>query len=80
MITYQARVASSEIYSLAEGPLWDADRQRVLWVDIDAGAVHTGILRDDWIEARDQITLGGTVGAVACSAAGELLEIGRAHV
>jgi sugar lactone lactonase YvrE len=68
--------ASSEIHGLAEGPVWDAPRERVLWVDINAGAVHSGILRDGRIEARERLTIDGTAGAVACSAAGELLVAG----
>lgn len=80
MTTFRAQPASENIYGLAEGPLWDAARQRVLWVDINAGAVHTGVLHGDLVEAREQITIGGTVGAVACSAAGELLAAGARHL
>ena len=82
MITLRANVASPEVHGLAEGPVWDDARQRLLWVDINAGVVHTGILRDGdaGIEARDRIKLGGTVGAVACSAAGELLIAGARHL
>jgi sugar lactone lactonase YvrE len=75
--TFRATPALSEIYGLAEGPVWDAPRERVLWVDINAGAVHTGILRDGRIEARERFTVDGTAGAVVCSAAGELLVAGR---
>ena len=80
MTTYRAQPASENIHGLAEGPLWDAARQRVLWVDINAGAVHTGVLQGNRVEARDRITIGGTVGAVACSAAGELLVAGARHL
>ena len=75
--TFRAIPASSETYGLAEGPVWDAPRERVLWVDINAGDVHTGILRDGRIEARERFAVDGTAGAVVCSDAGELLVAGR---
>jgi sugar lactone lactonase YvrE len=80
MKTFRAVPASPEIYGLAEGPVWDAPRDRLLWVDINAGAVHAGVLDGDRIEARDRFTIGGTAGAVACSAAGELLVAGARHL
>jgi len=42
MKLFSATVASERSYALAEGPVWDEPRERLLWVDIDAGAVHAG--------------------------------------
>jgi sugar lactone lactonase YvrE len=39
---YEARPACSSAYTLGEGPLWDRERNRLLWVDIEAGEVHAG--------------------------------------
>ena len=75
-----ATVASAGAYSLGEGPLWDAPRDRVLWVDIDAGAVHEGHLDGDRVVHTRARTVDRTVGAVVCSAAGELLVAGAQSV
>jgi sugar lactone lactonase YvrE len=70
-------VASERAYGLAEGPLWDAARRRVLWVDIDAGEVHAGTLRDGVIDdAAPLVSFDETVGAVACADDGRLLVAG----
>ncbi|MGW5265176.1 SMP-30/gluconolactonase/LRE family protein [Microbispora sp. NPDC004025] len=76
---FTAARASGEVYALAEGPVWDAARERLLWVDIDAGAVHEGRL-DPVTGAVTATTahtfggtFGGTVGAVAVSADGEFV-------
>ena len=37
-----AGVATDEPHHLGEGPTWDPSRERLLWVDIEAGTVHTG--------------------------------------
>ena len=81
MLHYRAAVASQQIHSLAEGPLWDAPRRRVLWVDINAGKVHSGTLDGtspggDRILPDRVISIPGTAGAVVCSPAGELLVAG----
>ena len=76
MNNYHAVAASSEVYGLAEGPFWDGDRQRLLWVDINAGNVHIGDLGDGQIISRERLTFPGTVGAVVCSARGDLLVAG----
>jgi sugar lactone lactonase YvrE len=71
------RVASQRAYGLAEGPVWDAARERVLWVDINAGEVHAGSLHDGVIDdAAPLLTLDETVGAVACADDGRLLAAG----
>ncbi len=47
---------------LGEGPLWDADRRSLLWVDITAGAIH----RFDPAIGEDVVVeVGQPVGAVA---------------
>lgn len=75
-----AAVASVGVYSLGEGPLWDAPRDRVLWVDIDAGTVHEGHLDGDRVVPTRSRTVDRTVGAVVCSADGELLVAGAQSV
>ncbi|MEV7802775.1 SMP-30/gluconolactonase/LRE family protein [Microbispora sp. NPDC088329] len=72
---FTATQACGEVYALAEGPVWDPLRERLLWVDIDAGAVHEGRLDPvtGAVTATTAHTFGGTVGAVAVSADGELV-------
>lgn len=72
-----ATVASDEAYALGEGPVWDAARERLLWVDIPAGIVHTGHLAGDRVVADSALRVDRTVGAVVCSDDGHLLVAGR---
>jgi sugar lactone lactonase YvrE len=72
-----SRVATGQPHFLAEGPIWDPIRGKVLWVDIIDGVVHSGrfayggaILPEERIEFPD------TAGAVAVSATGELVVAG----
>lgn len=77
MKTFHAEVASDESYGLGEGPLWDGVRERVLWVDINAGKVHSGLLRDGRVVASELASFAETVGAVVCAEDGELLVAGQ---
>ena len=55
---------------LGEGPLWDAGRGRLLWVDIPAGALHA----TDPVTLDDEVTsVGREVGAVLLRRDGGLL-------
>jgi sugar lactone lactonase YvrE len=68
--------ASEERYGLAEGPFWDCDRDRVLWVDINAGAVHSGTLSSERVIHESVLHFPETVGAVVGSRDGERLVAG----
>jgi sugar lactone lactonase YvrE len=72
-----ARPANAETCELGEGPVWDAARNRLLWVDIRRGLVLVGELRDgDEIKIVERVTFGETVGAVAVSESGDWLVAG----
>lgn len=76
MIKHFATLASSHTYVLAEGPVWDAARQRVLWVDINGRLVLTGHLQGTEVVEDQRLSFSETIGAVVCSAVGELLVAG----
>jgi sugar lactone lactonase YvrE len=66
----EAEVAVAAGYELGEGPVWDASRGRLVWVDILAGHVHaidpeTGVRT--WFDAGDP------VGAVGLTRSGRLV-------
>jgi sugar lactone lactonase YvrE len=73
---WHAVAAAAGTYRLAEGPVWDGPRNRLLWVEIEAGVVHTGRLTDDGVEPTGSITVDRTAGAVAVGHGGELLVAG----
>ena len=70
---FLARPVSDGRHRLAEGPVWDAPRERVLWVDIDAGEVFEGRYADGRLTTTRIHGFDGTVGAVVSAADGELL-------
>jgi sugar lactone lactonase YvrE len=72
-MTPSPAAATREAFRLAEGPLWDAARRRLLWVDILAGAVLEGTLDDGRIEVTERHDFDGMVGAVAVADDGTLL-------
>jgi len=72
------RVATEESFDLAEGPVWDPVRERLVWVDIRRGTVLVGELRDDGtISIEDRVQTPGMVGAVAMSEAGDWILAGE---
>ncbi len=68
MRTVRADVASDASYELAEGPVWDADRERLLWVDIAGGRVLCGRLQAGHVEVTGELAFPGTVAAVVPTA------------
>ena len=74
---WTATVASRDAYDLAEGPVWDAPRDRVVWVDINAGHVHSGRLVGDRLRLEGTEAIGESVGAVSIAADGDMLVAGR---
>jgi sugar lactone lactonase YvrE len=65
-----ADIAVAAGCEVGEGPVWDAGRQRLLWVDIPAGVVHS---LDPATAARSQFSTGSEVGAVGLAAHGRLV-------
>jgi sugar lactone lactonase YvrE len=70
---HYAAPASAEAFRLGDGPVWDAARRRVLWVDVDGGAVLIGELDGGWVRLTTRLEFGCPVGAVAVGTDGRLL-------
>jgi sugar lactone lactonase YvrE len=75
-----ATPATDERFRLGEGPVWDASRGRLLWVDIEGGVVLQGVLDGDVITVTDRIGFDGMVGAVAVAGDGTLLVAAQEHL
>ena len=80
MTAYRARRATTETYELAEGPVWDAANDRVLWVDILTGRVLSGRLEGESIAVTGEQSFGEPVGAVLPAADGRLAVVARERV
>ena len=71
------QVATDVGYELAEGPVWDARRGALWWVDILAGDVHQGVLlADGTLRHRRRHTVVGSAGTVALAASGDIVVAG----
>lgn len=68
-----ATPATTERFRLGEGPVWDAPRDRLLWVDIEGRAVLQGVLDGGAVTVTDRIAFDTMVGAVAVASDGTLL-------
>ena len=75
-----AQPATEEAFILGEGPVWDVERQRLLWVDITAGLVLVGRLAGTRIEIVERMSFPTMVGAVAPARDGRLLVAGQEHL
>lgn len=68
-----AEQVTDPVYELAEGPVWDPLRDRVLWVDILQGLVVQGRLEGGSVEVEEQHRFDSYVGATAVAADGALV-------
>jgi sugar lactone lactonase YvrE len=70
---HRAVPASEPRHLLAEGPVWDAGRGRLLWVDIGRAEVWEGVIAGDRVRVMATHRFGATVGAAVCDEDGRLL-------
>jgi sugar lactone lactonase YvrE len=70
---FVAEPVSDTHHELGEGPVWDAQRDRLLWVDIALGQVFEGRFTNGRVVITDCHDFPGTVGAVVPAADGRLL-------
>jgi sugar lactone lactonase YvrE len=70
---FAAQPVSDERHVLAEGPLWDPVRHRVLWVDIERAEVWEGVLDGGQVRPTATHRFGDTVGAAVCAEDGRFL-------
>lgn len=77
MTTLRAWPAADDIHLLADGPVWDDEHWRLLWVDVEAGDVLTGELAAGRVRTTSRTHVDTTVGAVVPGANGRLLVAAR---
>lgn len=62
---------------LAESPVWDAANDRLIWVDIEAGEVLTGLLEDDAVTVTGSFKVDDFVGVAVPATDGTLTVAGH---
>ena len=75
-----AEQVTDPVFELAEGPVWDAPRERLVWVDILGKAVHTGRLGTGTVEIGPNHHFESYVGAAAVAEDGALLVAEHRHL
>lgn len=73
-------LGSDQRLGLGEGPVWDESRQRVWWVDSEAGEVYRGRLEGDRLDVEWHRSIGEKVGCVTPADDGGLLVAGERQV
>jgi sugar lactone lactonase YvrE len=76
----EAQRVSDSVNELGESPIWDAEFELVLWVDLLRGDVLEGKLRDGHVSELSRFHAGDTVGAVMMGHAGERIIAGPRHL
>jgi len=59
---YTPEIASDEICELGEGPVWDASKQQILWLDITKGKIHQ---QDIYFKTHNIFNVGKMIGCIA---------------
>ena len=71
MTEHEAVVCSDVVAEHGEGPVWDAVRGELAWVDIGDGVLHRGRPRPDgWVADAGALRIDGPLGAAAPAAGG----------
>ncbi|MBC7725215.1 MAG: SMP-30/gluconolactonase/LRE family protein [Burkholderiaceae bacterium] len=77
MTRFTATAASPHRHVLAEGPVWVASTNTLLWVDVERGEVLEGVLDGERVSTTRRLEFGETVGAVVRADDGRLLVAAR---
>ncbi len=73
MVNVLAQRASEEVFELAESPVWNPDTERVLWVDIPTGRLHSGTVRGTAIVDTEALELGEPITSASLARDGGVL-------